>query len=105
MIKFLRSTIYTPLIFKALDLSSAKFSLVSDASFANSRDLRIQLGYIIILSDAAVNASIVHYGSTRFRRIVHCVRASEVHALVLGFDYTYIVLHLISELLGRTVEV
>ncbi|RAL64335.1 hypothetical protein DID88_001811 [Monilinia fructigena] len=57
-----------------------------DASFANNTDLSSQIGYVICLMDKHNNANIIHWTSIKCKRITRSVLASELYALVLGFD-------------------
>lgn len=48
-----------------IDLNSSGQGRFRDASFANAREPRIQLGYLIALFDDAGACYIIHYGSNR----------------------------------------
>lgn len=96
---------HTPLTFIPLEISTARLIIVSNGSFANTRDLGSQLGHIILLPDDTGRANELNYGSNRCKRIVRRVMAAEVHARVLGFDYIFIIQHLHEELLGRSIKV
>lgn len=105
VIDFLKDTKDFKMVFTPLKLDTARLVLISDASFANARGLKSQLGYIIALVDDDGNCNIIHWGSNRCRRIARSVLAAEVHGLVLGFDYVFIIQKLAEELLGRQVKV
>ena len=74
--------------------------LVTDASFANDKELKSQLGYVILMVDKHNNCNILHYGSNRCQRIARSVMAAEVQALILGFDYAFMIKTLVEEILG-----
>lgn len=75
--------------------------LVTDASFANARSLKSQLGYIILMVDDEDNCNVVHYGSNRCRRVVQIVMVAELFALILGFDYALVVRDILEDMTGR----
>lgn len=74
------------LTFVKLDAKSLRILAFVDASFANNKDLTSQLGYVIVLADAQGNANLIHWQSVKCRRVTRSVLASELYALVLGFD-------------------
>ena len=102
--KFLKETIDQGLNYVALDLKTTKLVLMTDASFANAEGMRSQLGYLVLMVDDDDNCNIVHYGSNRCKRVARSVMAAEIQALVLGFDFAFIVKDLIEEILGREVK-
>lgn len=98
---FMKDTCSQGLDYVKLDLNSARIVLVTDASFANTRDLKSQLRYIILMVNEAGNFNVLHYESNRSKRIARSVMAAELFALVLGFDNAYIVRDLVDEFIGR----
>jgi hypothetical protein len=72
--------------FVKLDKSSLKLLAFTDASFANNRDLSSQIGYILVLADGAGHANILHWSSIKCKRVTRSVLASELYAMVHGFD-------------------
>jgi hypothetical protein len=84
--------------FVPLDLSTAKLFVFVDGSFANNRDLTSQLGFVIVLAnEAAINdhneftirGNLIHFSSTKSKRVTHSVLASEVYGMVAGVDMAY----------------
>lgn len=69
-----------------LDLSITKIFVFVDSSFANNSDMLSQLVYIIIIgkdnraTDNAfrINGNIIHYSSTKSKRVTRSVLASEI---------------------------
>lgn len=59
-----------------------------------------QLGFIKPMEDRRGNYNILHFGSGLFVPVTRCVMASEIHALVLGFDAALSIQHLIGEING-----
>lgn len=98
---FMKDTIGQGLDYVQLDMDSARIVLVTDASFANTRDLKSQLGYLVLIVDGNGFCNILHYASNRSKRIARSVMAAELLALVLGFDNAYIIRELVLELTGR----
>jgi hypothetical protein len=57
----------------------------TDAAFANNADLSSQIGYVIVLADQD-NANIIHWSSTKCKRVTRSVLASELYAMSNAFD-------------------
>ncbi len=74
------------LTFVPLDLSSLSLLVFMDASFANNRDLLLQIGFVIVLTDRNQDANILHWSSIKCKRVTRSVLASELYALAHGFD-------------------
>jgi hypothetical protein len=72
--------------FVKLEKESLKLLVFTDASFANNKDLSSQIGYILVLADASGNANILHWSSIKCKRVTRSVLASELYAMVHGFD-------------------
>jgi hypothetical protein len=69
-----------------LDLHSMKLIVFTDASFANNTDYTSQIGFIICLTDDQNHANILHWSSIKCKRVTRSVLASELYAMVHGFD-------------------
>ncbi|KAL2277541.1 hypothetical protein FJTKL_15374 [Diaporthe vaccinii] len=78
-----------------IDLETAKLMVFVDGSFANNQDLSSQIGFVITLVNEkqSQNASqwdicgnIVHWSSTKCKRVTRSVLASEIYGMVNGFD-------------------
>lgn len=52
------------------------------------------------MTDKTGTANLIHFESNRCKRVTRSVMAAEIHALVLSFDYAYIIKHMIGELLN-----
>lgn len=105
VITHLQATADVGLNFVPLELETCRLVLFTDASFANARDLKSQLGFLLLMADANDNANIVHFGSSRCQRVTRSVLASEIHSLVLGFDVAYVVQHMLNEIIGRKLKI
>lgn len=103
-IQHLKKTSETGLTFQKLYLPSTGLLLLTDVSFRNARELERKLGYVLLMSDNQGTRNIVQYGSNHCRRVSRSVLASEIIALVLGFDKAFLMWHLLQEILGRRVE-
>ena len=64
-----------------------------DASFANNKDFSSQLGYEIILAnestgenDFTIHGNIIHWSSTKSKRVTRSVLALEIYGIVGGVD-------------------
>jgi len=69
-----------------LDKKSLRLYAFTDASFANNKDLSSQIGYILVLADSTNKANIIHWTSIKCKRVTRSVLASELYAIVTGFD-------------------
>jgi hypothetical protein len=79
-----------------LDLARTKLFVFVDGSFANNKDLSSQIGYLIILanetvtennySDFEIKGNLIHYSSTKSKRVTRSVLASEIYGMVGGVD-------------------
>lgn len=79
--------------------------IFTDASFENAKESWSQLGFVIALVDKARRANIVHFVSQRCKRLKRSVMALELHTLILGFDFVFIIRNLLEEILDRKVPI
>ena len=77
----------------AMDLSTAKLFVFVDGSFANNKDFSSQIGYEIILANEyaqdeefEITGNLIHWSSTKSRRVTRSVLASEIYGMVGGVD-------------------
>ncbi|KAK1907867.1 hypothetical protein P3342_006197 [Pyrenophora teres f. teres] len=64
-----------------------------DGSFASNKDLSSQLGFVLVLVNESMDAdtftiqgNVIHYSSTKCKRVTRSVLASEIYGIVNGFD-------------------
>jgi hypothetical protein len=76
-----------------LDLEHAKLFVFVDGSFANNKDLSSQIGYLIIIANEndgtdefTIKGNLIHYSSTKSKRVTRSVLASEIYGMVGGVD-------------------
>jgi len=85
------------LVFVPVDLSTAKIFVFVDGSFANNQDLTSQLRFVIILANEVMTSgckftltgNVIHFSSTKSKRITRSVLASEAYGMVAGVDTAY----------------
>jgi hypothetical protein len=70
----------------------------TDAAFANNTDLSSQIGYVIVLADQD-NANILHWSSTKCKRVTRSVLASELYAMSNAFDISSAIKSTIEKIL------
>ncbi len=77
----------------ALDISTIKLFVFVDGSFANNKDFSSQIGYEIILANEItgneefeIKGNLIHYSSTKSKRVTRSVLASEIYGMVGGVD-------------------
>ncbi|KAF2749253.1 hypothetical protein M011DRAFT_465695 [Sporormia fimetaria CBS 119925] len=77
-----------------IDLMHAKLMVFVDGSFANNKDLSSQLGFILMLVNEStdtddtftIRCNVIHYSSTKCKRVTRSALASEIYGMVNGFD-------------------
>jgi hypothetical protein len=85
--------------FVPLDTNTLRLIAFTDASFANNKDLTSQIGFVIVLADAANNANIVHWSSIKCKRVTRSVLASELYGTNHGFDAAAAIKSTVTQLL------
>lgn len=102
------------LIFHPLQLDTMKLFVFTDGSFANNKDLSSQIGYIILLGNEVqsnendnlssftiIKANIIHWSSTKCKRVTRSVLASEIYGLVSGFDISFALAHTLQIIMKK----
>ncbi|KAK1913055.1 hypothetical protein P3342_004991 [Pyrenophora teres f. teres] len=76
-----------------VNLREAKLIVFVDGSFANNKDLSSQLSFVLVLVNESIDAdtftiqgNVIHYSSTKCKRVTRSVLASEIYSIVNGFD-------------------
>jgi hypothetical protein len=76
-----------------VDLNVAKIFIFADESFANNKNLSSQLGFLMVLAyenhlenSFALIGNIMHWNSTKCKRITRSTFASEVYGMMNGTD-------------------
>jgi hypothetical protein len=86
------------LTFLPLNLETARLYVFVDGSFANNRDFTSQLGFAIVLANEdeindrhefSITGNLIHFSSTKSKRVTRSVLASEVYGMVAGVDMAY----------------
>lgn len=91
--------------FVKIDLETARIVLLTETSFANEREMKSQLAFLVLMMEASGKAIIIHYRSTGCQRVIRSVMESDIHVLVLGFDYAYIIKDMIRYITRRYMPV
>jgi hypothetical protein len=91
-----------------LDLTTAKLMVFADGSFANNKDLTSQIGFVICLVNEEVTpesftitGNLVHWQSSKCKRVTRSVLASEIYGLVNGFDLGYVLAETLRTVMSR----
>jgi hypothetical protein len=76
-----------------INLTLAKLFVFVDSSFANNRDFSSQIGYEVILATEhqndnqfTINGNLIHWSSTKSKRVTRSTLASEIYGMVGGVD-------------------
>ncbi|KAJ6039209.1 hypothetical protein N7460_007241 [Penicillium canescens] len=82
----------------AIDLSAAKLFVFIDGSFANNKDFSSQIGYEIIFANESaeneefeITGNLIHWSSTKSKRVTRSVLASEIYGMVGGVDMAIVI--------------
>ena len=86
-----------------LDRSTLRLKVFTDSSFANNPNLKLQLGYIILLADASGRANILHFASYKSQRVVRSFMGGETYAFADGFDYAYLLRYDLEDIRDQTI--
>jgi hypothetical protein len=77
----------------ALDLLTAKLFIFVNRLFVNNKDFSSQIGYEIILANETtynkefeLTRNLIHWSSTKSKRVTRSVLASEIYGIVRGVD-------------------
>ena len=98
------------LTYLPLDLRSAALYVFVDGSFANNKDLSSQIGYVIVLGTEGdppedhqftLTGNIVHWSSTKAKRVTKSVLASEILAMSDGTDKGTVIVATINQILRQ----
>lgn len=81
-----------------LDRATSHIVLVTDAIFANAKDVKIQLGLLVIMVDGSNNLKILHFDCNRCRHFARSVMAEKLFAPILGFANAYVIRDLSKQL-------
>lgn len=79
------------LIQQKLDLKTLKIVIYTDAAFSTNEDHTSQLGFLVLLSDASGKCNILHFSSSKSKRVARSVLGSEIYAFADGFDFAFCV--------------
>ena len=82
---------------------NVKLAAFVDGSFADNMDLSSQLGFVTTLGDEEGNANVIHYGTSKSKRVTRSVLAVELYAMAVGFDVASAARPTIAEIMGRDV--
>ena len=105
MDNFTRGLQYVP-----LTLQDTKLFIFVDGFFANNRDLLSQIGYVVVLgnestdidsSSFTLTGNIVHWSSTKCKRITRSVLASEIYGVANGVDIGFTIAATVSMILRQ----
>ncbi|KAI0993907.1 hypothetical protein K3495_g14277 [Podosphaera aphanis] len=99
-IEKIKSGCFQPINFVKLDLNTTRIVVFTDSSFANNKDHTSQIGYIVAFVDGNNRANIIHWSSTKCKRVTRSVLASELYALTNGLDIGVVVKSSVNKILS-----
>lgn len=103
-VKYLQASKERGLNYKKLDKESLYLKIYSDSSFANAKDMKSQLGYIILLCDKHGKCNVIHYKSYKSRRMARSVLGAETYAFADAFDQAYMLKHDLERIMKQNVS-
>jgi hypothetical protein len=84
------------LTYVKLDLLSAKLYVFVNGSFTNNKDLSSQIRFEVILANKTIGedeftiySNLIHWSSTKSKRVTRSVLASEIYRIVAGTDISF----------------
>lgn len=92
----------TGLSFVPPDTKSIFIILLIDAGLATNNDMTLQLLFITVLTDEQQIADILHYKSTKSKRVTKSFLAVELFAITQGFGSCAIMRLSLNEMFGKT---
>ena len=91
-----------------IQLETAKLFVFVDGSFANNQDLSSQIGFIIILANETsredtitIYGNIIHWSSTKCKRVTRSILASEIYAMANGVDMGIAIGTSVNQIMAR----
>lgn len=86
-----------------LYITSVIIAIFIDAIFTTNDNSSSQLGFLICVMDKFNYCNIIHYSSSKSRRVCRGALAAELFTLVNGFDYSSTMRLDINEMFGREI--
>lgn len=94
--------------FVPLDFTRTKLFAFTDGSFANNKDLSSQLGFVIVLAveggrttgEFEIQGNLIHWSSTKCKRVTRSVLASELYGMMSGFDISMALSTTLNQIMG-----
>jgi hypothetical protein len=74
-----------------LDISSLSLLVFTNASFANNKDLLLQIGFIITFTDRNQSVNVLHWSLIKCKRVTRSILASKLYTLAHGFNIEAII--------------
>lgn len=93
------------IIQRKLEKASFRLVVYTDAAFANNKDLKSQLGYLILLTGKYNRCNILQYSSYKSRRVARSVLGSEVYAFEDEFDFAFSLNHDLEKVTGLHIPI
>ena len=91
-----------------LDLNKLKAYCWVDGSFANNKDLTSQIGFVITLgnenfgdNEFTFRGNIIHWSSTKCKRVTRADLASELYAMTHGVDIAIPLCMTVNQIMGQ----
>ena len=74
------------LSFIKFNIKMLQLFIFTDSLFINNKDLLLQIGYILVLTDLLNKVNIVYWFLVKYKRIIKSVLASELYAMAHSFN-------------------
>ncbi|KAH8894751.1 hypothetical protein GQ53DRAFT_780132 [Thozetella sp. PMI_491] len=72
-----------------IKLERARLYVFVDGSFANNKDLKQPNGFEVI-------GNVIYWSSTKCKRVIRSILASEIYGITAGFDIGYVLNHMLA---------
>ena len=60
--------------------------IFTDSLFTNNKDLLLQIGYILVLTDLLNKVNIVYWSLVKYKRVTKSVLASKLYTIAYSFN-------------------
>lgn len=86
-----------------LDQSTLRIKVFTDSSFENAEGNKLQLGFVFLLCESSSKYNILHSSSYKIQRVVRSVLGGETYAFANGFDFAYLMRHIMQSMIGTKI--
>ena len=87
-----------------LDQDTLQLVVFTDSSFANNKDMSLQIYYVICLADATSKVNIIHWSLIEYKQVTQNVLAAKLYGMAHGFDIGVVIKAMLRKMLRSTIS-